>query len=357
MTTLVADDIEDSGGAEGNAAESFRSHRQYLRAFGMLAGFVSPIDDEKTVLAALAQKVRDSGTLKAGTRDANLARASLANAWSTELLISLTSQLSSEDEYIRITNTWTAIQTYYVAYHATQALCVAKGMPRPDSHPKTQKQFVSLWVNRPRQLPPWTFGIQSDAFYKNLAVGTSIDHSLHSWSHCSSGTCWSLAAKALRTTREEAIRKALSEARNRKKSARHKAWEEAEADRLNGGRAPRKKPKFPARTNLTAAEKYEAEGRVRTYSLLDYLYRLRIRANYEDATMFLDGPEDDVSSRQVHDDLRHLAASVLLIHEVEISKIVGAQTMKRWICDWLANVPAGVKPGLLLRQEVYDSAV
>ncbi len=322
----------------------------------MLAGFVSPIDDEKTVLAALARKVRDSGTVKAGTRDANLARASLANAWSTELLISLTSQLSSEDEFIRITNTWTAIQTYYVAYHATQALCVAKGMPRPDSHPKTQKQFVSLWVSRSRQLPPWTFGIQSDGSHKNLAAGTSIDHSLHSWSQCSAGTCWSLAAKALRTTREEASRKALTEARKLKASARRKAWEEAEADRLNGGRAPRKKPKFPASTNLTAAEKHEAEGRVRTYSLLDYLYRLRIRANYEDATMFLDGPEDDVSSWQVQNDLRHLAASVLLIHEVEISKIVGALTMKRWISDWLVSVPSDIKLGLRLRQEVYDAA-
>lgn len=116
MTTLVADEVEDNGGAEGNAAESFRSHRQYLRAFGMLAGFVSPSDDEKTVLAALAQEVRDSSTLNAGTHGANLARASLANAWSTELLISLTSQLSSEDEFIRITNTWTAIQTYYASH-------------------------------------------------------------------------------------------------------------------------------------------------------------------------------------------------------------------------------------------------
>lgn len=46
---------------------------------------------------------------------------------------------------------------------------------------------------------------------------------------------------------------------------------------------------------------------------------------------------------------------VLLIHEVEISKIVGAQTMKRWISDWLASVPADVKLGLRLRQEVYET--
>lgn len=355
IDTEIAEVIDFEATDEADAVEAFRSHRQYIRAFAMLAGFRTPHGGsayERKVLHSIAEATRASQKPAAQARDVSAIRSSLANAWSTELLLGLTSQLSAEDEFIRITNIWTAIQTYYVAYHATQALCIAKGMARPDSHPKTQKQFISLWVNRSRQIPPWTIGIGSDGEFKNIPSGIAIDPVIHPWSNCNDETCWSLAAKALRTTREAAISKALKNERLTKVSSRRKAWEEDEQQRLAKGKSPRKKPRFPSRANLTVQERQEVENRIRVYSLVDYLYRLRIKSNYEDATMFLDGPEDDISSRQVHDDLRLLASSVLLIHEIEICRVVGRATMQQWIDEWLSGVPMQVESGLPLRKEL-----
>ncbi|MER5907021.1 hypothetical protein ABT150_44385 [Streptomyces mirabilis] len=48
----------------------------------------------------------------------------------------------------------------------------------------------------------------------------------------------------------------------------------------------------PKSARLTAAEKDAVAGAVRpvTMAMADYLYLLRIKANYEDITMFSSGP-------------------------------------------------------------------
>lgn len=50
---------------------------------------------------------------------------------------------------------------------------------------------------------------------------------------------------------------------------------------------------------------------MRTFTLLDYLLRLRIKTSYEDAGMFIDGLTDHVSSQQVHRDLTARCTSLI----------------------------------------------
>ena len=69
---------------------------------------------------------------------------------------------------MRLTNTWGAVQAYYVGYHETQALIVARGAARPSTHPNTQNQFVDLWVKRNLDLAPWTFGVIRGNAVRNL---------------------------------------------------------------------------------------------------------------------------------------------------------------------------------------------
>lgn len=109
---------------------------------------------------------------------------------------------------------------------------------------------------------------------------------VHPWSACDPETCWDVAALALRSTRDEALQKALTQRRREKLVKRRKDWERDRAARLTVGRNPKKKP-LSARANLTAGESAAVKSRVRPYTLLDYLYRLRIKTNYEDATVFV----------------------------------------------------------------------
>ncbi len=70
------------------------------------------------------------------------------------------------------------------------------------------------------------------------------------------------------------------------------------------------------------AEKEDVHRRLRPFGLIDYLYRLRLRSNYEDSAMFIDGPEDEGPSEQVRSDLCLLAGSTSLVCEMYIMHIM-----------------------------------
>ena len=341
--------------------ESFRSHANYLRAFAMLC--TAPYEEDVTVpsvslsdrFARLAPAVLanpSTGRSEGAQADLSQTRTSLINAWGTELLLALGGQVATDEELLRLMNNWAVVQAYYTSYHAIQALLVARGDARPESHPKTQGQFASLWAGRAIDLPPWTLGAR-DGGWCNLG-SRQIDNSLNPWSSCDSQSCWSLAAKALRTTREDAVRDRLRRARQRKESVNRKAWDDEERARLGAGRRPRKEPNWSL-PRLNADEKSQVHRKVRAYTILDYLYRLRIKTNYQDAAMFIEGPEDEITSRRVHEDLVAIAGCTLLAHELEIARIVGRDQMLRWADDWLGPNAHGQRLGLALRRDLIAS--
>lgn len=329
--------------------ESFRTHTNYLRAFAYLASRGNA--DRSGAFRSLRRRVEASGSLPDGRRaDADIATVHniLRNAWGTELLLALGESVIEEDELVRLSNNWSVVQTYYVAYHATQALAVAKGFVRPDSHPKTQRQFTDFWAARPIEIAPWTLAATSGGF-ANIPASIQIDDGIHAWTACTHLTSWSLCCKALRTTRQDEVDAAFKRKREAKRRARRNAWRQEEDDRLRAGRRPRKEPTFRL-PRLTPSEKANVESSVRPYTLIDYLYRLRIRTNYEDATMFTDGPEDDRSSVSVRSDLCLIASTTLFLHELYIAVLVGQERFRQWVDEWVNdNVPALVGGGLVER--------
>lgn len=311
----------------------------------------SPLPKQLAQLAPAAAASPSMAPPASAKPDYEQARTSLVNAWGTELLLAFGGQLARhEDELLRVMNNWAVVQTYYVGYHAAQALLTARGQPRPESHPKTQAQFAAMWADRPMNLPPWTLGAR-DGGWCNPPLHHAIDDSIQSWSTCGPGASWDLAAKALRTTREEVVRERIAETRDRKKSAYRKAWLGEERDRVAAGKKARKEPVW-TRPQLLVAEKRTIQKGVRSYTLLDYLYRLRIKTNYEDAGMFIDGPEDEHVSGEAHRNLVALAGCTLLVHELHIAAIVGRARMLKWADDWLGPNAHGQQLGLVLRRDL-----
>jgi hypothetical protein len=113
-------------------------------------------------------------------------------------------------------------QAYYALYHGAQALMVALGQPRPTTHPKTQQFFANFWTDRNLLPPPWTLRADSTG-YGNFPPEVVIDEGFHPWARCDKNTRWQIAAKALRTTREEAIEDALRDGRDTKSRKRMRA--------------------------------------------------------------------------------------------------------------------------------------
>lgn len=333
------------------AQGSFQTHANYLRAFSMLAGFSFP-GSASAMRASLAERVSASPTftgLQQRQADLPQIRRSLANAWGAEMLLALPSKYASEDALRRLANNWGTAQLYYVMYHATQALFVAAGSPRPEDHSVTRRVFENYWCERALQLPPWSFAAASGG-YRN-GPGRPLDERMHAWARCTSETCWDIAAKALRTTREDALPGAVRARRERKRAAELAAWRAAEAERVARGRRARTAPRLGL-PRLTTDEHREVESRLRPYTLMDYIWRLRVKTNYEDATMFTDGPQDDVSAASVHRDLVSLAEATLLVTELHIRQLIGAPTLRRLVDGWVStNVPRSVRLGLAIRRD------
>lgn len=299
-----------------DAARSFQTHANYLRAFSRLV----PADLAGGGLEPLRAQFKQSAPAGGQCSDPNAVLNSLRMAWRTELLLDFTSAAFDEDEFIRLANTWSVVQVYYVFYHATQALAQAKGHPRTPNHTQTQNTFSTLWSARPLDLPPWSLshdGVTVRNFPKHVPLAP-----VHAWTVCDNTTRWQLAALALRTTRKDTRDKAIAARRIALQKERRKQWDNEEAARLAAGKRPRIRPAFP-RPNLTAAEKTAVEKTVRAHTVMDYLYRLRIRTNYEDSAMFTDGPSEDGESLAVRQSLRHLSAGTLLIHELALADLLG----------------------------------
>ena len=281
-------------------------------------------------------------------------RRCLAHAWGTELLQAIaTRQFHDEDELVRLSNTWGAVQTYYVGYHATQSLWVAKGNDRPTTHPKTQQIHCDLWVTTSSSLTPWAFAVGA-AGVLNAPAGVTIDPDIHTWATCNRESCWSLAALVLRTTRNEALRERRHTRRESKRKDKRKAWLADEVERRSAGRRPRKEPTF-ALPMLSAPEKEALNAKLRAFTMLDYLFRVRIKTNYQDSAMFTDGPGTDrTTSARVATHLTSVAAATLLAHEARVADLVGWPMFLDWMDDWIERcIPSEFEVGAAMRRHLY----
>jgi hypothetical protein len=336
--------------APNDAEAAFLTFSNYTEAFSRLCSGGSftrgPLDFTASALAGWRGAVDSPAT---NSVDLAAVERSLRHAWGTELLLSHNLELH-DDEVVRIANTWTVVQTYYVAYHATQALWIAKGNPRPTAHPTTQSHYADLWTKRSLYLPPLTVGFDHNGA-RNVAAGVSIDSKVHPWSACTTATCWSLVVKALETTREDDVAERRKKKRKQKQADKRKAWRSAERNRVASGAAPRVEPPFPL-PRLTPAEKTSID-QGRPFGLIDYLYRLRIKANYVDAGIFVDGPTDTSSSSQLARNLSTISSVLLLGHEHRVSQLVGAGVLGRWMDGFIAANSIPSRAGIALRRPYY----
>lgn len=313
---------------------SFWTHAGYLHALSYLCGYTIFAHDPAVVSARLSSRIKAEPSYTATTArpgcDEEQVKRSLDAAWGSELLLALTGAYAPQD-LLGVSNSWVAIQAYYACYHATQALVVAKGNPRPTSHPKTQKMFVDAWVTPPRDLAPWSLGASHNG-YENLPGGHVVKESVHQWSALDAEKSLDLVCKALRTTRQDFLIEARKKERHAKRKAQRKAWDEAEALRLAQGKKPRKKKEFPLPL-LTAAEKTAIDARTKPFGVLHYLYRLRIKAQYEDSTLFSEGPETHAESLLAFQRIEQIVRSTLLLHELFIERIIGRAAFERLVDD------------------------
>ncbi len=321
---------QPAGNTEHN--RSFRTHLGYQRAFRMLAlgGQMRfrqrHLPDLATrALSAYGTNI-NSRVLSPSTED--IVRTCLRRSWGAETILCVTADLSPDPELTRLALAWGSVQTYYACYAAVQANLVAEGNPISEHHNVTQKQAADYWAIRSSSLSPWSFAAVEPSHRRACSTGflngpgRPLDLSVHAWADPVPGTEWDLSGKALRSTRDIRVSEAFRRVREQKKRDKTKAWREEEARRLTAGRKPRKTPSI-ALPQLSAGEKTAAQETVRPFTLLDYLFRLRIKANYLDDDMFSQGPESDSAAESFASGMQDIVTTTLLVHELRLGKLVG----------------------------------
>ncbi len=331
----------------------FLTHSSYVEAFAWIAGLDShtPRVDALRRMAVRSPEFADDRV--PGSIDCVQVEKSLRHAWSTEVLLAMPRQLGEDaDEFLRLANSWVAVQTYYVGYHAEQALIVAKGLVRPTQHPATRSQFSAHWAGRSLILPPFTFAVDKDG-WRNVPAGVTVDDSMHAWRGLNHETAWNLAGKALRTTRDAAVKDLRDRRRDERLRDLQRARRQDESKRLAAGKRARSSGSPSARPRLTAAEQRVCDESVRAFTMLDYLYRLRVSANYKDSTVFHEGPEGEHESRSFHRNLTFLASSLALATELRVRALVGATRFDGWAKNFAdARIGAGLDLGIRSRIEL-----
>lgn len=322
----------------GESTNAFRTHANYIEAFYHLLDCRWEASSRETLSIHVYNRIKESsvcaGELRTGI-DEDALRRSLTHAWGIELLLYANQQAIEDDPVIRLANNWACIQAYYVFYHATQALWMAKGHPRPESHSATQKTFVNLWSGRAVELAPWSLVAGSNGVI-GLPAGRTATLDVSNLAKFAPGNAWGLVAQALRTTREKVLPEAIRKRREDKRRAEKKSWEAEEQTRRAEGRRARSKCKFP-HPRLSAVEKDDVKRSLRAYSMMDYLYRLRIKANYEDADMFTEGPTDAKQSAVFYRQLCALASATLFLTELAVMPLWGRAKFLAYREGWMKS--------------------
>ena len=343
---------------------AFLSHLHWLHAFNALAGFDSSPGSTSRTLLRLAQSAAAFPVPRVPGGNLPEVMGCLNRAWGTELVLCGTRQYANEDALIRIANSWAAVQAYYAAYGATQALITAAGHPRPTSHESTQTMYSDLWIARGMALSPAAFAVASKGDKRAAADGTVNGPGrtlapVSPLSGCTASNCWELAEQALRTTREDALTLARKRSVADKLKRKRREWTDEETVRLAGGKKARVRPDWwNAHPRLSAPQKQAMDDRLRPYTLLDYLCRLRMKANYEDARMYTDGPADQGEAEAMNSQFLRLTAAILIVHEVRVGKLFSRDRFMESVDAWLAkNAPQNSGFGIAARRNILEGAL
>lgn len=337
------------------AVLSFRTHSGYVRAIRAIAlgDNLQSLEKRLETLAIRAKAALPIPTVTGAISDD--LRGCLHRAWATELILGMTYRYIDDPDVLRLASAWGAVQSYYALYAATQALHVAGGRPRPTAHNPTQKLFIDQWCTGSLQLPPWTVShcdpaaVGFDGLGFRGADGNAvIPGAAHQWTYTWQGDdALHVLGSALRSTRAQKVDEALDLARRNKARDAKKEWQREEDERLARGVRPRKPPDWPEKRNLTRAESTRVRETVRPVSLMDYLYRLRIKSNYLDAQMYSDGPESDSDASTFLRDLVEITAANLLVHELRLARMLGVGVLESEMDAWLTKNRRGGPDGSL----------
>lgn len=284
-----------------NARYGFSAYKNYLAGLSFLID--SSYQDYSSILASL-KNIR----LRHGS-DTNKIRSLLFNSWNSEALLNLPKFL--DEGFVKFSNHWSPVQSYYAIYLALRALITAREIGAKGDHRTTLQVCVSNFIITEKLFPkPWNIICSYESSFKNLPCG---------FQHCD----LNIQENPYHFRDDE--NKLINNFRMFLKTTRERVIDE----KANNWK--RKNPtKRGARMKLPKGKRAELDVHTRDLSFLDCFYRLRTRSNYRDVDIFILG-SDTYDSRKYLDSLCNITDKTLFVLESYIAQSVGVSQLQKWI--------------------------
>lgn len=285
-----------------NEEMAFHTFRNYLEATCAWANDLYPHPDGLLAGVADAVKSRPWRGQPAGTKTLSpRAGQILRNAWATEVLLNAPRTLG--DDLVTFANLWTPVQACYAVFNGITALSHVMTANPPHGHVRllswaataaggAQAPFVPPWT-------AWVGGAPGAWTYQDLGPGPISEHISNLVApHVANAP--SLLAMGLRTTRGTQMEE------------HREGWLRSKPTAAG---TPRK--------NLPRAEMLQRAAAMRPTTLFDLLYRLRIRANYQEGDALLTGPLSASDAADFHNALCAIVGATLLTVEIFLAHHIG----------------------------------
>ena len=224
--------------------------------------------------------------------------------WNTEFLSRINDK--REIELLRINNQWKPIQSYYAIYSIGEALNYLINGSAGISHKQCLKNLNNFLVKKITEAEPWSFaceGVEKSEAPSNFPIDVKLISSLQRWGNLKPVDViyGCLHAEHCNLIRE---------------------WKPprlSEKAKQAGQKRSFKKDYDPGYTTI-----------------LDFLYRLRIKSNYKDVEIFITGASDD-KIKGFSENLSFLVFYTLILFEILIIKQYDEEEFLKLANDYLNN--------------------
>lgn len=241
--------------------------------------------------------------------DVNSLREPLLRGWIT-LKAMETLPLENYPELAKTANFWLPVQAYYAAHGIGLATLIAMGSDTPKDHRAFLSQVANQIVTK---LLPHPFNMAcggdpsrisaSDVRIENFNGNIADVKSISSLSNPLYAQGGLLVAKSLLTTRRRSLEDLFEREREKK---------------VRPGRR---------RRNLTPDEKNRITEKRHPTTVFDFLYRIRVRSNYDDPEIFIYGQTDQDTAVNHYKNLVKMCKSLMECLEKIIEQKVGPDVM------------------------------
>ncbi len=275
------------------ARYGFSTYKNYLLGLSYFMDLEYP--DDRNIYSSIPS------LLSIRNMDTSHIRRLLFNCWSSETLLNLPRFL--DVDFIKFSNHWSPVQSYYAMYLAVRALIVSRNISARGDHTTTLNVCVSNFINNQRIFPgPWSYlnglGGNDLNFPDDF---TKLDLSIQQnpyFFRTDRNLLLSNYSLFLKTTRDRLFEEKIE------------IWKSNNPTHHG------------QRLRLPPGKRKEIDQSTRATSFLDCFYRLRTRSNYRDVDIFILGSGQQ-EARNYLDALCNITHKTLVMLESHLCSSIG----------------------------------